>query len=204
MAGRRGGKGKAAESETEAVEGTQPLQTAGKRGGKDKAAAFETEAVDFNNGDYNIPSPESTKLLAGSSKKGTTQSPKTRQKRKAAASETEAVDFDNEDYNIPSPESIELLAGSSKKGTTNSPKTGRKGKAANDEDYNIRSPERTKLLTKIKGVISNAPVSPALWACCQLADMHRLKAITKWEEEAILGYNESLAIIPAQCELPGF
>jgi hypothetical protein len=165
--GRRGGKGKAAESETEAVEGTQPLQTAGKRGGKDKAAASEAEAVDFNNEDYSIPSPESTELLAGSSKKGTTQSPKTRQKRKAAASEAEAVDFDNEDYNIP-------------------------------------SPERTKLLTKIKGVISNAPVSPALWACCQLADMHRLKAITKWEEEAILGYNESLAIIAAQCELPGF
>ena len=107
--GTRGGKGKAAESETEAVKGTQRLQTVGKRGGKDKAATSETEAVDFNNEDYNIHSSERTKLLAGSPKKGTTQSPKTRQKRKAAASKTEAVDFNNEDYNIRSPERTKLL-----------------------------------------------------------------------------------------------
>jgi hypothetical protein len=74
----------------------------------------------------------------------------------------------------------------------------------NDEDYNIRSPERTKLLTKIKGVINNAPVSPAFWACCQLADMDRLRAITKWEENIILVNEDSLAVIALQCELLGF
>jgi hypothetical protein len=52
--------------------------------------------------------------------------------------------------------------------STESAKLTRKGKAAaapetgfNNEDYNIRSPERTKLLTEIKGVIGNVPVSPA-------------------------------------------
>src|SRR6059058_2530157 len=98
--------------------------------------------------------------MAGSSKKGS-KSPKsprsTRSGKAAAAPETES------------------------EGTTKSPKLTRKGAAAaapetgfNNEDYNIRSPERTKLLTKIKGIIDNAPVSPALWACCQLADIDRL------------------------------
>ena len=96
------------------------------------------------------------------------------------------------------------MAGSSKKGTTNSPKTGRKGKAANDEDYNIRSPERTQLLTQIKGIIDNAPVSPAFWACCQLADMNRLQKIATWEQEAILLIEEPLCTLPMQCELLGF
>jgi len=96
-------------------------------------------------------------------------------------------------------------------GTTESAKLIRKGKAAaapetgfNNEDYNIRSPERTELLTKIKGVINNAPIAPALWACCQLADMDRLQAITKWEEEVILGYDDSLPFIALKCELLGF
>jgi hypothetical protein len=94
-----------------------------------------------------------------------------------------------------------------------SPKRTRQSKAAtfktesvdfNKEDYNIRSLKRTKLLTKIKGVINNAPVSPALWACCQLANMDRLQAITKWDKHAILGYQDSLAFIALQCELLGF
>jgi hypothetical protein len=59
------------------------------------------------------------------------------------------------------------MAPPSKKGSSKSsksPKKGRKGKAAaasetesvdfNNEDYNIRSPERTKLLTQIKEVIT--------------------------------------------------
>jgi hypothetical protein len=97
------------------------------------------------------------------------------------------------------------------KGTTESAELIRKDKAAaapetgfNNEDYNIRSPERTELLTKIKGVINNAPISPALWACCQLADMNRLQAITEWEEEVILGYDDSLSFIALKCELLGF
>ena len=102
------------------------------------------------------------------------------------------------------------MAGSPKKRSTKSPKGGRKGKAAaasidvNNEDYNIRSPERTQLLTQIKGIIDNAPVSPAFWACCQLADMNRLQKIATWEQEAILLIEEPLCTLPMQCELLGF
>jgi hypothetical protein len=105
--------------------------------------------------------------MAGSSKKTSPKSPKRTRRGKAAASETESA--------------------------SKSPNTTRQGKATvgsgdfNNEDYNIRSPERTKLLTKIKGVINNAPVSPAFWACCQLADMNRLQSVAKWEEDVILG-----------------
>ena len=103
------------------------------------------------------------------------------------------------------------MAGSSTKGSSRSPKRTREGKAtasrtrsvdSNTEDYNIRSPERTKLLTEIKNVI-NAPVSPALWACCQLADMNRLRSVAKWDKMVILVYEDSLALLALQCELLG-
>jgi hypothetical protein len=73
-----------------------------------------------------------------------------------------------------------------------------------NEDYSIRSPERSELLLKIKGILKDASVSPALWACCQLADMNRLQAITKWEEEVINSYHKSLAVIAMKCELLRF
>ena len=66
-------------------------------------------------------------------------------------------------------------------GSSKSPKKTRKRMAKttaadfNNEDYNIRLPERTQLLTQIKEVIDGVPVSPAFWACCQLADMNRLQ-----------------------------
>ena len=94
-----------------------------------------------------------------------------------------------------------------------SPKRTRQGKAAasktesvdfNNEDYNIRSPERTKLLTKIKSVVNNAPVSSAFWACCQLADMNRLQIIAKSDRNMILVNENSMALIALQCELLGF
>src|SRR2546423_4293984 len=113
--------------------------------------------------------------MAGSSKKGTSNSPKRTRKRKAAAAAPE----------------------SESEGTSKSPKRTRQGKATtsktgsggfSNEDYNIRSPQRTKLLTKIKGVFDNAPVSPVLWACCQLADMDRLQAIANSDKRAILAH----------------
>jgi hypothetical protein len=108
------------------------------------------------------------------------------------------------------------MAGSSKKGSIKSPKSpkspkrGRKAKAAaapvvvNSEDYNIRSPERTQLLTRIKGIIDNALVSPAFWACCQLADIDCLQELTEWKESAILFTEKQLCALPMQCELLGF
>jgi len=125
--------------------------------------------------------------MAGSSKKASPKSPKRTRQGKAAASETESA--------------------------SKSPKTTRQGKATvseagsgdfNNEDYNIRSPERTKLLTKIKGVIKKAPVSPTFWACCQLADMNCLQDIAKTPQQMILVNQKSLASIAAQCEFLGF
>jgi hypothetical protein len=74
----------------------------------------------------------------------------------------------------------------------------------NNEDYNIRSPERTKLLTKIKAAIKNAPVSPAFWAGCQLADMNCLQDIAKTPQQMILITQESSTSIAARCEFLGF
>jgi hypothetical protein len=107
------------------------------------------------------------------------------------------------------------MAGSSKKGPSTSHKRTRKGKGKtsasktkstdpNDEDYNIRSRERTELLTKIKDIINHAPVSPALWACCQLSDMNCLQVIANSDEAVIRVLENPLALIPMQCELLGF
>src|SRR3954462_1294825 len=112
------------------------------------------------------------------------------------------------------------MVGSSKKGSTKSPKEGRspkrerKAKAAatpetksvvvNNEDYNIRSPERTQLLTQIKGIVDNAPVSPAFWACCQLADMNRLQDIATWSRQTFLFSEKQLCTLPMQCEFLDF
>ncbi|KIX08173.1 uncharacterized protein Z518_02829 [Rhinocladiella mackenziei CBS 650.93] len=64
-----------------------------------------------------------------------------------------------------------------------------------NEDYNIRSPARTKLLVQIKEVIGNVSVSPAFWACCHLADMNCLRDIANSPEQMILGYDEPLVFL---------
>ncbi|KIX07810.1 uncharacterized protein Z518_02464 [Rhinocladiella mackenziei CBS 650.93] len=95
----------------------------------------------------------------------------------------------------------------SKKGSPKSPKETRKRmtKATapeidfNSEDYNIRSPERTQLLTQVKEAIGDAPVSSAFWACFQLADMNQLNqllVIAKVNPEVVLGYDEPLVLLP--------
>jgi hypothetical protein len=104
------------------------------------------------------------------------------------------------------------MAPSSKKGSPKSLKKGRKGKAApetelvdvNNEDYNIRSPERTELLTQIKEVIGNTPVTPAFWACCQLADMNCLRDIAKLPRKIIVHSQKPVSAIAMQCELLRF
>jgi hypothetical protein len=78
------------------------------------------------------------------------------------------------------------------------------GTGFNDEDCNIRSPERTKLLTQIQGVIRNTPVSPAFWACCQLADMNCLRLMTNSSKAMIQLIVKPLCTLPMQCELLRF
>jgi hypothetical protein len=106
-----------------------------------------------------------------------------------------------------------MAAASETESASKSPKTTRQGKATvsetgsgnfSNEDYNIRSPERTKLLTKFKGIIMNVPFSPAFWACCQLADMNCLQDIAKTPQQMILVNQDSLASIALKCELLGF
>ena len=138
--------------------------------------------------------------MAGSSKKASAKSPK--RKRQAAASDTQS--------SSKSPRKTRQAAASDAQSPSKSPKRTQQGKAtmsetgsgdSNNEDYNKRSLERTKLLTKIKGIVNNAPVSPAFWACCQLADMNRLQAIAKWEQHTILVSQNPVALLPLQCEL---
>ena len=75
------------------------------------------------------------------------------------------------------------------------------------EDYNIRSAERTELLVQLKGLFDNAPVSPALWACCQLCDKRRLLGqieaakVDPENPELLLGYDNTLDVVPLQCKL---
>ena len=74
----------------------------------------------------------------------------------------------------------------------------------NNEDYNIRSPERTKLLTQIKEVIGGADVSPAFWAGCQLADTNRLQTMAKMDRHMITYLEDPLCFMPMQCEFLGY
>src|SRR4051794_30778772 len=141
--------------------------------------------------------------MAGSSKKASSKSAK--RIRQAAASNTQSASK--------SPKRTRQAAASDTQSVSKSLKRTRQGKATvsetgsgefNNEDYNIRSPERTKLLIKIKGIINNAPVSPAFWACCQLADMNCLQDIAKIPQQMILVNQKSLASIAVQCEFLGF
>ena len=109
------------------------------------------------------------------------------------------------------------MAGSSTKGRSNSHERTRKGKGKgkatvsetesadfNNEDYNIRSPERTEILTQIKEVIGNTPVTPAFWACCQLADMNCLRDIAKLPRKMIVHSEKPVSALAMQCELLRF
>jgi hypothetical protein len=153
--------------------------------------------------------------MASSSKKGTSNGLGGTRKRKAAAaaSESESEGTSKSPKRTRKGKAAAAAPENESEGISKSPKSTRQGEATtsktgsgdfNNEDYNIRSPERTKLLTKIKGVFDNAPVSPVLWACCQLADMDRLRAIAKSDKRAILAHEETLNVIAQQCELLGF
>jgi hypothetical protein len=140
--------------------------------------------------------------MAGSSRKASSKRPK--RIRQAAASDTQSAS------KSPKRTRQSKAAASKTESASQNPKKTRQSKADasetesvdfNNEDYNIRSPKRTRLLTKIKDILNDAFVSPALWACFQLADMNRLQALAKWEKRAILGYNKPLAVIALRCEL---
>jgi hypothetical protein len=86
--------------------------------------------------------------MAGSSRKASSKSPKRTRQNKAAASETESAS--------PSPKKIPR---SKADACETEPAD------FSNEDYNIRSPKGTELLTKIKDILNGDSVSPALWTC---------------------------------------
>jgi len=73
------------------------------------------------------------------------------------------------------------------------------------EDYNIRSEERTQLLTDLKAAMKNSPVTPAFWACCQLYNKSTLTVLVqmaRFNPATISLYIEDSSLIPSLCELP--
>ena len=51
------------------------------------------------------------------------------------------------------------------------------GDVTDIEDFNIRSAERTKVLTEFKAVLKDASVSPVVWAGCQIGDIKSVKTL---------------------------
>jgi hypothetical protein len=79
-----------------------------------------------------------------------------------------------------------------------------KSVGVNEEDYGVRSPERTQLLAQIKAKLNNDPVNPAFWACCQLAHMNSLEEVANSSKSMIRFTVRQMLALPMQCELLGF
>jgi len=72
------------------------------------------------------------------------------------------------------------------------------------EDYNIRSAERTELLTQLKGLFEDRPVTPTLWAFLQLCDTKRLPVlitVASADPDALLFNESALVSVPLLCKL---
>jgi hypothetical protein len=71
------------------------------------------------------------------------------------------------------------------------------------EDYNERPPERTDLLTRLKSLLKDNPLSSTFWACCQLSDTACLEYLVKLAEKGpcyVLVYDLLLPTIPSLCK----
>lgn len=75
------------------------------------------------------------------------------------------------------------------------------------EDFNIRSAERTKVLTKFKVVLKDASVSPVVWAGCQIGDIKTVKMLvtmTKVNRRWVQMQERPLFSVPLKCKLLEF
>ena len=73
------------------------------------------------------------------------------------------------------------------------------------EDYNIRSEERTQLLTDLEAAMNDSPVTPAFWACCQLCNKSTLRVLVQdalFNPDMMSPYIQDSSLIPSLCELP--
>ena len=79
---------------------------------------------------------------------------------------------------------------------------------ATDDDFNICSPECTELLTHLKSLLKDKPVTPTFWAGCQLGDMkalEKLVAHAKIDPHNITSSAEYTSEnIPLMCKPPDF
>jgi hypothetical protein len=91
---------------------------------------------------------------------------------------------------------------------SNEPAEGVEAETPSPEDYNKRILERTELLTRLKSLLGHADVSPAFWACCQLADMKRLESLVRVakENDNLVSIHDELAtgMINKRCKSPDF
>jgi hypothetical protein len=88
-----------------------------------------------------------------------------------------------------------------------SPAEGVETEISASEDYNKRIPERTELLTRLRCLLEHADVSPAFWACCQLADMERLESLVRVakENDDLVPIHDELATgMIKRCQSPDF
>jgi hypothetical protein len=88
-----------------------------------------------------------------------------------------------------------------------SPAEGVETKTPSSEDYNKRILERTELLTRLKSLLEHSDVSPAFWACCQLADMKRLESLVRIakENDDLVSIHDELATgMIKRCKSPNF
>jgi hypothetical protein len=90
---------------------------------------------------------------------------------------------------------------------SNEPAEGVETKTPSSEDYNKRILERTELLTRLKSLLEHADVSPAFWACCQLADMKRLESlvsVAKENNDLVSIHDELATGMIKRCKSPDF
>lgn len=88
-----------------------------------------------------------------------------------------------------------------------SPAEGVETETPSSKDYNKRTLERTELLTRLRSLLEHADVSPAFWACCQLADMKRLESLVRVakENDDLVSIHDELATgMIKRCKSPDF
>ena len=196
---------------------TPTSKTSAKRGRKPKAATGETalDAVDESTHSSppkkrgRKPKPTASEtVLEDTVDEPIHSSPPNKRRRKSKARASETVFEDSLDEALSSSPPI-VTAGLATTPLHSRTKRGRKGEVVDSEDFNTRSQARTKLLIELNDLLKldgllNKGVSPAFWACSQLADMNSLKELVdlaKWRPDLVLLTQDTLQYVPRLCEL---
>jgi hypothetical protein len=74
-------------------------------------------------------------------------------------------------------------------------------------DFNLRSGERTELLSRLKSQLEDIEVTPSFWACCQLGDTKTLEVLVRFAKDnpsVVSNLDYMSHIIPLMCKSPDF